>query len=272
MDGFFPHVFKDEFPEGVKLDLDDRRESVCDKNGEQETIFSGKGEQCGAEKKKKLHGLASIGESDMPMKKDDFLMKLPEKVIGESGNVIDIRGGIEVLLNNKKDNNDGIEETGKGVRLGSNGETTHGCGDDDYNEKRGAAYKAAEMRRMRGDVEVVGVEDVVVVEDAVVIVEEEEEEEEIQVETVSQLSTLRVRIDCGQSNSKTCVLKMKYNATIGMLRREIETNLDGTGTGKATELRTSYPNRAFGAEEDGVSLLEAGLAPNGTLIYRFCTL
>ena len=43
MDGFFPHMFKEEYPDGVKLDLYDKRETTLDINNEEENIFSGVG-------------------------------------------------------------------------------------------------------------------------------------------------------------------------------------------------------------------------------------
>lgn len=79
MDGFFPHMFKEDYPDGVKLDLYDKRESTLDKNNEGETIFSGAGNQL-KKPGKIINSLASIGDASLPMKKEEFLMKVSKRV------------------------------------------------------------------------------------------------------------------------------------------------------------------------------------------------
>ena len=65
MDGFFPGEFKNQYPDGVKLDLYDRRES---ESGDNVRVFEGEGKATGAireegaDGKNKPASLASIGE------------------------------------------------------------------------------------------------------------------------------------------------------------------------------------------------------------------
>ena len=90
MDGFFPAEFKKEFPDGVKLDLVDSRDRH---SGDSARSFKGSGNSM--LQNSNVKGLAGLGGDDYrPMEASEFLEMLPEKVVGESGQVHDIRGSI----------------------------------------------------------------------------------------------------------------------------------------------------------------------------------
>lgn len=138
MDGFFPAEFKDEFPDGVKLDLHDRRET----HSGEKSVFKGEGNSMvyGAAGYTKVKRLANLGEANFqPMGKEEFLEKLPEKIVGGDGDVFDIRGTIkERMEGGEKGDEEGKEEERE---EGSKGKIS-------LEEKKRAAAEAAE-RRMR---------------------------------------------------------------------------------------------------------------------------
>jgi hypothetical protein len=137
MDGFFPAEFKAEFPNGVKLDLHDRRES----HSGEKNVFKGEGNSLvyGAAGSK-IKGLANLGEANFqPMSANEFLERLPEKIVGGGGDVFDIRKGIkERMEGGKKGGEEGKEEEA--------GEQTGGRRGVSVEDKKKAAAEAAEKR------------------------------------------------------------------------------------------------------------------------------
>ena len=82
-DGYFPHEFKAQYPDGIKLDVRDCRT--------ERAPFQGPGQASG----RKARTLSDIGSTDMRV--DDFLNKLPQKVI-KDGRPVDIRDAIRERL------------------------------------------------------------------------------------------------------------------------------------------------------------------------------
>jgi len=94
VDGFFPGMFKEKFPDGVKIVLTDRRDS---QSGENLKVFAGEGNKM--VEKCNVKGLASIGALNFsPMSAEEFLEKLPEKSVGADGSVYDLRNDIKEKL------------------------------------------------------------------------------------------------------------------------------------------------------------------------------
>ena len=82
-DGYFPQEFKSQYPDGIKLDVRDCRT--------ERAPFQGPGQASG----RKARTLSDIGSTDMRV--DDFLNKLPQKVI-KDGRPVDIRDAIRERL------------------------------------------------------------------------------------------------------------------------------------------------------------------------------
>jgi hypothetical protein len=82
-DGYFPQEFKAQYPDGIKLDVRDCRT--------ERAPFQGPGQMSG----RKARTLSDIGSTDMRV--DDFLNKLPQKVI-KDGRPVDIRDAIRERL------------------------------------------------------------------------------------------------------------------------------------------------------------------------------
>jgi hypothetical protein len=82
-DGYFPQEFKSQYPDGIKLDVRDCRS--------ERAPFQGPGQMSG----RKARTLSDIGSTDMRV--DDFLNKLPQKVI-KDGRPVDIRDAIRERL------------------------------------------------------------------------------------------------------------------------------------------------------------------------------
>ena len=82
-DGYFPQEFKAQYPDGIKLDVRDCRT--------ERAPFQGPGQASG----RKARTLSDIGSTDMRV--DDFLNKLPQKVI-KDGRPVDIRDAIRERL------------------------------------------------------------------------------------------------------------------------------------------------------------------------------
>ena len=82
-DGYFPQEFKSQYPDGIKLDVRDCRT--------ERAPFQGPGQASG----RKTRTLSDIGSTDMRV--DDFLNKLPQKVI-KDGRPVEVRDAIRERL------------------------------------------------------------------------------------------------------------------------------------------------------------------------------
>merc|ERR1719230_650291 len=89
-DGFFPHEFKDEYPDGVLITAHDRRFEAF---GDAFEAFSGQGRALG----QRVKTLSDMGSTHYTFNPDDLLRKLPEKTI-KNGQVIAIRSRIKERL------------------------------------------------------------------------------------------------------------------------------------------------------------------------------
>ncbi|KAG1676817.1 hypothetical protein FOA52_010326 [Chlamydomonas sp. UWO 241] len=79
----------------------------------------------------------------------------------------------------------------------------------------------------------------------------------------ADIATLQVKTD-----TQTFILKLKYDDTIGALRRCIDAHRGGASQppGKQYEVRSAFPARAYADESE--TLRAAGLMPNATLFLR----
>jgi hypothetical protein len=263
MDGFFPSEFRAEFPDGVKMDLYDRRES---NSGENVRVFAGEGNSMiygGFEEK--IKGLADLGGVDFaPMTAATFLDRLPEKSVGQDGQVYDLRADIAAKLNGAEE----IAATG-GVDMCTGGDTNI---NDLKAIKREDALRAAEARMVAASKENKGAEGVVKKartpqklnsslrrpkQQANNLVTGDESDDSECTETGLE-TTLRVRMA-----DKTLVLKLPYSATVNTLRNHIvnEWNVQGQ-----FEVRTAMPNRSY--DDFSETLVDAGLCPNAAVNVR----
>ena len=187
MDGFFPGEFKDEYPDGVKLDLKDMRNIIGGQvPGAGVKVFEGKGNKMvsygetttlkqasppsttawggGTEEKdtaeqgwvvhgakNNVHSLASIGDpyvGNVPMSGAEFLSKLPEKVVGKNGDIYDLRNDIfEKMKGNNGPDGFKVVETMTEKKQGAAGGKSPKKGVVSASEKGRAAADAAEKRR-----------------------------------------------------------------------------------------------------------------------------
>lgn len=78
--------------------------------------------------------------------------------------------------------------------------------------------------------------------------------------TPHDITTIQVRSDSGR---QTIVVKLRFDDTIGDLRRAI---LSHRTRGSAFEIRTAFPNRSY--TDDAQTLRDAGLTPNAAVLLR----
>ncbi|GMH50816.1 hypothetical protein TrLO_g5689 [Triparma laevis f. longispina] len=288
MDGFFPAEFKNSHPNGVKLDLKDCRE--CHSGDYTSKAFKGEGNSLVyGSAGKKVNKLTDIGgDAFMPMKASEFLEKLPEKVVGVGGGIIDIRSDIKERI-------EGVNEVGVGegnvFEEGDAGEA--GEKEEEMKRKKKEAMAKAAERRLRKvekdeQEEKVGEEQQEQQEEETVLVQTpalqklnnsmrlqhlrntgklkdmEEEEEVEEEEKPPKISTLRVKLPIGDGKTKTLVIKMSYTDKISDLIEEIDREKVSPGK---FEIRTAFPNKAY--NEGGESLEEAGLVPNASLMVKY---
>mmetsp|Transcript_21636 Transcript_21636/g.43213 ORF Transcript_21636/g.43213 Transcript_21636/m.43213 type:complete len:628 (+) Transcript_21636:77-1960(+) len=266
MDGFFPAMFKKEFPDGVKLDLVDSRERH---SGASAPSFAGSGNSM--LKNSNIKGLASLGNPDFrPMKAEEFLKMLPEKVVGPSGQVHDIRGDVGERMS-------GVDKSVGEEVEGVETKSSEGGGNESSSKARNAA-DAAE-RRLRTGASVAGKagtgENVpgpstpppkpqrlnsTLRGRRVSVKSESDEAAPTKSAESSQTTTLKVK-GC---SSKPLTFTLGYDATVGRLRSLIEAAKDRPGE---FEIRTAFPNRVY--EDESATLEEAGLVPNASLNVRF---
>ncbi|GMI05101.1 hypothetical protein TrVE_jg12249 [Triparma verrucosa] len=280
MDGFFPAEFKNSHPNGVKLDLKDCRE--CHSGDYTSKAFKGEGNSLvyGSAGGKKVSKLTDIGgDAFMPMKASEFLDKLPEKVVGAGGDVIDIRSEIEDRIN-------GVNEIG----VGEGNVFEEGVGEDEESEeelkrkKKEAAANAAERRlrvKSAEEEKEESMEETVLVQTPALqklnnsmrlqhlrntgkLKADEEEEEEGAGRDPSKISTLRVKLPLSDGKTKTLVIKMNYNDTIADLIEEVDREKVRPGR---FEIRTAFPNKAYLV--GGETIEEAGLVPNASLMVKY---
>lgn len=296
LDGYFPSEFKDSHPEGVIFDVVDfstkrfssassstssssssSSSSASDKAGtiEQDngfSAFSGQGRSlsssshpprpssaAAAKMDGRVFSLATVGGTTMPLSEESsslhgtaepmsarsLLAALPEKMVTKEGDIVNIKEGVAGVL--------GIVSTalparpaGSVAAVGIKSSITGGS-------TSSAAAPAgilvettvlADMRRMTQEALIGG------------------GGESAPLSPPYEVATVQVRIS--GKDSTTLIFKMKFDETIGDLRRYLDAHR-GSG-GASYELRSSYPPSAF---TDLTSTMKAsGLTPNSTIMYR----
>ena len=240
-DGYFPSEFRAEFPEGVVLRLTDRRAEPYGGGGggggagfrafggEGNSLASGGGGGGGGGGTGRVTSLSSVGGSELPLSRDQFLAALPASVVGASGNVVSVRNSIAGML-------DGPGPAGPG-----------GCADAHADAKDCGADGADIVVETQGAA-------------AVAAAAAEGSSSSGGAQTDAPVATLRVRSDDGR---QALMLKMRCDETVGDLVALIDSRRGGA---QRYELRTAFPNRVH--SDMALTLEQAGLTPNAQLMLR----
>lgn len=127
MDGYFPYELKEVFPQGVVFNLFDKSDKTFAETGDKEVIekdkpqfnaFNGEGKRLGGNKDDRppsenyrrnaptnVKSLAQLGDPTISLPSNEFLNRLPDKVV-ENGNVVGVRSEVAGMLQgSKKDPN-----------------------------------------------------------------------------------------------------------------------------------------------------------------------
>jgi len=297
LDGYFPSEFKDSHPEGVIFDVVDfstkrfssaslstssssssSSSSASDKAGtiDQEngfSAFSGQGRSlssaappprpssaAAAKMDGRVFSLATVGGSTMPlpdsssslhgtsepMSARSLLSALPERMVTKEGDIVNIKEGVAGVL--------GIVSTAlPSSSSGSAATAAVGKSGIAGGSTSSAAAPAgilvettvlADMRRMTQEALIGG------------------GGESAPLSPPYEVATVQIRIS--GKDSSTLIFKMKFDETIGDLRRYLDAHRGGREA--SYELRSSYPPSAF---TDLTKTMKAsGLTPNSTIMYR----
>ena len=294
LDGYFPSEFKDSHPEGVIFDVVDfstkrfssassstsssSSSSASDKAGtiDQEngfSAFSGQGRSlssaahpprpssaAAAKMDGRVFSLATVGGTSMPlldsssslhgtaepMSARSLLSALPERMVTKEGDIVNIKEGVAGVL--------GIVSTAlPSSSAGSAATAVVGKSGIAGGSTSSAAAPAgilvettvlADMRRMTQEALIGG------------------GGESAPLSPPYEVATVQIRIS--GKDSSTLIFKMKFDETIGDLRRYLDAHRGGREA--SYELRSSYPPSAF---TDLTKTMKAsGLTPNSTIMYR----
>ena len=105
LDGYFPAEFQKKYPDGVIFDVKDFSDSLYSAAGKDDTFeaFAGKGNRIGGgdkedEGRRGVQSLATVGDPNMMMSRDEFLKRLPSHKVSASGKILNIKEGIAASL------------------------------------------------------------------------------------------------------------------------------------------------------------------------------
>ena len=242
VDGYFPYEFKDTHPEGVPFRLIDKSDERHDAGfraftGEAARLDGAEprlGEARGAAPARLKPTAAGAVIKSKPKTKA-FLDKLPPTVI-RAGKVVEVRAGVEAMLR-------GDDRGGDAGRTVLETTVSREC------FRRLAEEDAAKANSEDGDEtrEASGATD-----------------EPVEPSADASLATLRVK---GVDGQKMYVVKLRGGDTVGKLRGYLERAMVSDGSNASRfEIRNAYPPRTF--DDDEMTLADAGLTPNATLLLR----
>ena len=237
LDGYFPPEFKNDYPDGVIFEIKNcSKETYTNGNGNSDSNFQAFGGQGNA-----VGGQDNNTRNTKPMSREEFLNRLPEKMISK-GRVVNIRDGIASKL-------EGVQEEQKNNGGEERGEEEEEC--------------TSPLRRSSsGGIKIAQTPALTMLKRSATLGELHADEE---------VTTLRIKVpnsrDSRDSRGGTTslLLKMYFSDTIGALRAHVASNLP---TLTDFDLRTSYPSKIF--RDDSITLVEAGLTPNAALIVSVC--
>eukprot|EP00955_Chlamydomonas_euryale_P064155 358866-Chlamydomonas_euryale.AAC.2 len=197
-----------------------------------------------------VHSFSSLGDAaGKPMSKDAFLNKLPQTVI-KNGKVINVRGSVAAVM----------------VPGSSGGSGGGGDGDKAVVSTPADALLDTMQRKHMGPALPPGRAAVNNGSAAAAAAAFGPGGAEPGAPPPPEIATLQVKTEDG---SQTLVLKLRYDDTIGALRKCIDAHRGakaGGGGAKAYQMRTAFPARAY--DDVGETLRAAGLVPNATLFLK----
>jgi hypothetical protein len=242
VDGFFPYEYKEAHPNGVPFKLVDKSLE----NGapaDAFVAFTGGGARLDGKASKETSGqfLREIKKEPEPNRnrKDvSFLEKLP-RVVVRDGAVVHVRESVGAAM--------------RGGSVGSAPAQTQTVLETTV--ARGCFRALLEREGIRSSA------DGGVLDDSTF----ERPPDDAHEPHVSSRSTLRVK---GMDGQKMYIVKLAADDTVGKLRRYLESAVAGDGDAPSGgfEIRNAYPPRTF--TDDTVTLRDAGLVPNATLLLR----
>ena len=239
-DGFFPYEYKEAYPEGVPFKLLDRSHESGAPPGHAFVAFTGNRARLdGKRGEDKTHAsdrtassvtdVTGKGEGEKKNRDTAFLEKLP-RVVVRDGAVVRVREGVGAAMRGAG---------GAPARTQTVLETT---------VARGCFRALLEAEGCSNGVDAARDDDAVRSRDAETCV-----------------STLRVK---GMDGQKMYIVKLAGDDTVGKLRRYLRSagvGADDKGS-QNFEIRNAYPPRTFA--DDALTLRDAGLVPNATLLLR----
>lgn len=242
VDGFFPYEYKEAHPNGVPFKLVDK----SSENGapaDAFVAFTGGGARLDGKASKetsaalRLRELKKEPEPNQNRKDVSFLEKLP-RVVVRDGAVVHVRESVGTAM--------------RGGSVGSAPAQTQTVLETTV--ARGCFRALLEREGIRSSAD--GVDD-----DSTF----ERSPDDTHGPHVSSRSTLRVK---GMDGQKMYIVKLAADDTVGKLRRYLESAVAGDGDAPSGgfEIRNAYPPRTF--TDDTVTLRDAGLVPNATLLLR----
>lgn len=240
-DGFFPYEYKEAYPEGVPFKLLDRSHESGAPPGHAFVAFTGnrarldgkRGEDKTHASDRTASSVTDVTETEGEKKNRDtaFLEKLP-RVVVRDGAVVRVREGVGAAMRGAG---------GAPARTQTVLETT---------VARGCFRALLEAEGCSNGVDAARDDDAVRSRDAETCV-----------------STLRVK---GMDGQKMYIVKLAGDDTVGKLRRYLRSagvGADDKGCESQNfEIRNAYPPRTFA--DDALTLRDAGLVPNATLLLR----
>lgn len=105
LDGYFPRQLEKSYPDGVLLKIVDLIDQINDEKAKQQ----------------KINSLSDPVNDMKPMSKDEFLQKIPEKIISADGKIIEVRKNVAARFDGK-DNSDNKKTKLKNVEKNEAGD------------------------------------------------------------------------------------------------------------------------------------------------------
>jgi hypothetical protein len=298
LDGYFPSEFKDSHPEGVIFDVIDQSSkrflnashgsnssssSASDKvgsssdannsegsSGSSFAAFSGQGRSlssaghppprpssaAAAKMDGRVFSLAAVGGPTMlthdpstygtanPMSAKSLLAALPEKIVTKDGDIVNIKEGVAGVLGIASSSSVPGSSAVVGKSNQAGGSTSSAAAPAGILVETSVL---ADMRRMTQEALIGGGGN-----------------ESAPLSPPYEVATVQIRISGKESS--TLIFKMKFEETIGDLRRYLDLHRGGGSSSSSYELRSSYPPSAF--TDLNATMKASGLTPNATIMYR----
>ncbi|GHP06558.1 UBX domain protein 11 [Pycnococcus provasolii] len=292
LDGYYPYVIKDEYPNGAAIKIIDR---TWRRGADASSFhaFQGAGNRVGRKSAANIHDLHTVAEEEAgerPLSRGRFLAQLPKAVV-RNGKVVDVRGAVNDVLRGVSPSNDGADA---GVQADTallhefvmrDGAMASNPAAAMPQMKPGAtmrtkAANAADRRLAAGSFE----EDDGVGDDSL---EARERGEAASSSTPSIFDTAAAKggalpdarawtlrrahaedwacIKVRLGDGGTLDVRLPFAATLSMAYEEVRRARGKRGA--KFELRAAMPPRAFGDDET-TTLEEAGLTPSAALFVR----